>query len=187
MKYESNKNTWPEAILKMRLRARRDHIGSSTLSASSFTSRGECSRRYMQAGTQIRCSQLSDRHRLGLEGTAHSSQNVISMQMKGAGIRDRKVEMVTSPAGCHGELKSHIIRVKWGMKQMNQEPRGQKKREEDEFGVVLEEITPLTAGTKKKIIDNLKNLEGRRERDVFCNTTHHSFTDDTLLYHTGCF
>lgn len=31
-----------------------------------------------------------DEHRLGLEGTTHSSQNVISMQMNGAGIRDRK-------------------------------------------------------------------------------------------------
>lgn len=55
------------------------------------------------AGTQIRCCERSDEHRLGLEGTAHSSQNVISMQMKGAGIRDREVETVTSPAGCHGD------------------------------------------------------------------------------------
>ncbi len=134
MKYESNKNTRPKAMLKMRLKAQKDQISSSTLSASSFTSRGKCSHWYRQAGTQIRCSELSDRHRLGLEGTVHSSQNVISMQMKGAGIRDRKVEMVTSPAGCHGELKSHIIGVKWGMKQMSQEPRGQKKMEEEELG-----------------------------------------------------
>lgn len=89
--------------IKMRPRAERDQTSSSTPSASSFTSRGKCSRWYRQAGTQIRCSERSDEHRLGLEGTTHSSQNVISMQMKGAGIRDRKVEMVTSPAGCHGD------------------------------------------------------------------------------------
>lgn len=89
--------------IKMRPRAQRDQISSSTPSASSFTSRGKCSCWYRQSGTQIRRSERSDEHRLGLEGTTHSSQNVISMQMKGAGIRDRKVEMATSPVGCHGD------------------------------------------------------------------------------------
>ncbi len=118
--------------IKMRPRAQRDQISSSSLSASSFTSRGKCSHWYRQAGTQIRCSELSDRHRLGLEGTAHSSQNVISMQMKGAGIRDRKVEMVTSPAGCHGDwnLISSESSGAWSRWVESQEGRrrGRKKR-----------------------------------------------------------
>lgn len=95
------KNTWPKAILKWGPELREIRSGSSTLSALSFSSRGKCSHWYRQAGTQIRCSKSSDRHRFRLEGTTHSSQNVISMQMKGAGIRDRNVVMVTSPAGCH--------------------------------------------------------------------------------------
>lgn len=118
--------------IKMRPRARRDHISSSTLSASSFTSRGKCSRWYRQAGTQIRCLELSDRHRLGPEGTAHSSQNVISMQMKGAGIRDRKVEMATSRTGCHGDwnLISSESSGAWSRWVASQEGRrrGRKKR-----------------------------------------------------------
>ena len=118
--------------IKMRPRARRDHISSSTLSASSFTSRGKCSRWYRRAGTQIRCLELSDRHRLGPEGTAHSSQNVISMQMKGAGIRDRKVEMATSRIGCHGDwnLISSESSGAWSRWVASQEGRrrGRKKR-----------------------------------------------------------
>lgn len=55
----------------------------------------------------------------GGRGVTCSSPNVISMQMKGAGIRGSKEggghESQPLPWG----LESHIIRVKWGRKQMS--------------------------------------------------------------------
>lgn len=130
------KNTCPKAVLKLR----EITPGSPSASASSFTSRGKCSPSHRQTGTQIRRCERSQRHRLGLEGTTHSTQNVISMQMKGAGIRNGKVETVTGARLLPWGPRSHIIRVKWGMKAMCREPRGRGDKGGRRDAALLEEM-----------------------------------------------
>lgn len=165
--------------IKMRPRAQRDQICSSTLSASSFTSRGKCSHWYRQAGTQIRCSEHSDEHRLGLEGTTHSSQNVISMQMKGAGIRDRKVEMVTSPVGCHGDWNLISSESSGAWSRWIESKEGRRRERNQKWGTFKGNNTPMHTGG----VVWTKKVKNWREQLLLCCilTTHDSFSKKCLI------